>query len=211
MNRRALLASIAALILTGACGRSVRLSAVEPGARVLAFGDSVTFGTGAAPGEDWPSLLAAKTGWQVINAGLPGDTARAGRDRLPALLDEHRPALLIIEIGGNDFLRRSPARDVKEDIRAMIRSARRASVPAVLLAVPEPSLFGIVAGKPGDSPIYEELAEEEAIPLVGEVFSDVLGRKELRADNIHPNAAGYREMAAGIHARLRKLGLWRDG
>ena len=93
VTRRRVLGLIAASTLLAACGKSVKLAAIAPGKTVLAFGDSVTFGTGAAPGEDWPSLIAARTGWRVINAGVPGDTAEAGKNRLPALLAEHRPEI----------------------------------------------------------------------------------------------------------------------
>ena len=195
------------LLLLGGCGKQVRLSPVAPGQTVLAFGDSVTHGTGAGPGEDWPSLLAPATGWNVVNAGVPGDTALAGKSRLPSLLARHRPALVLIEMGGNDFLRRRPQSQVKEDIRDLIRMTRQAGAQAVLVAVPEPSLLGVIAGLPDDAPIYKELGEEEHVPVIDEVFADVLSDPALRADNIHPNAEGYRRMAVGIHDRLQSLGL----
>ena len=113
------------LVLLGACGKTPKLPAIAPGQVVLAFGDSVTCGTGAAPGEDWPKHLAAQTGWQIINAGIPGETAFAGKVRIQALLDEHRPVLVLVEIGGNDFLRKRPSSDVKGDIRALLKSTKQ--------------------------------------------------------------------------------------
>lgn len=210
MHRRNLLAALPALAFLAACGRSRKLPAIGPGEPVLAFGDSVTYGTGAGAGEDWPRLLAASTGWRVTNAGVPGETASAAKGRLPGLLAEQRPALVIIEIGGNDFLRRSARGDVKEDIRALIQSVQQASAQPVLIGVPELSLLGLV-GKPSDSPIYEELAREENVPLIKDVLSDVLGNADLRADRIHPNAAGYRAMAEGIRAALKRTGLLGSG
>ena len=174
---------------------------------MLAFGDSVTYGTGAAPGEDWPSRLAAMTRWSVVNAGIPGDTAEAGKNRIAALLEEHQPALVIIEIGGNDFLRRRPQSAVKEDLRRIIRAAQDARAVVVLVAVPELSLLGVVARKASDSPIYEELGKEETVPVIGDVFSDILSRAEVRADAIHPNAEGYRRMAEGLFEQLKEVGL----
>lgn len=188
------------------CRKAVKLSAIAPGQTVLAFGDSVTYGTGAAPGEDWPSLLAQKTGWKIVNAGIPGDTARNGKGRIQALLDEHRPALVILEIGGNDFLRRVAPTAVKEDIRQLIKTSLLAGAQVALVAVPELSVMGIVAGKPSDASIYAELADEEKVQLVPDVFSDTLSRPELCADRIHPNARGYQHMATGIHTRLQQLG-----
>ena len=147
------------------------------------------------------------TGWNIRNAGLPGDTAAAGKVRLDSLLAEQVPALVIITIGGNDFLRRRPANEVKEDIRQMIRSSRSAGAQVVLVGVPELSLLAVVAGKPADSAVYAQLARDEGVLLIPDVFSNVLGQPELCADRIHPNAQGYRQMASGILAGLRASGL----
>ena len=207
MKRRTFISILAVTFVLGACGKPPKLPTIQPGASVLAFGDSVTFGTGAAAGEDWPTLLASQTGWRIENAGVPGDTAEAGKERIQALLDELRPELVTVEIGGNDFLRRRLPAAVKEDVRRMIQAARKAGAQVVLVAVPEFSLLGAVTRKPSDSPIYRELGDEEKIPVVSDVFSDILGRPELCADQIHPNAQGYLQMASGIQAYLKKLGL----
>lgn len=207
MKRRTFIRILAIAVLLGACGKPPKLTTIERGATVLAFGDSVTFGTGAATGEDWPTLLARQTGWHIENAGVPGDTAEAGKERIQALLDELRPALVIIEIGGNDFLRRRLPKAVKEDVRRMIQAAKSAGAQVVLVAVPEFSLLGAVTRKPSDAPIYRELGEEEKVTVVSDVFSDILGRADLCADQIHPNAQGYLQMASGIHAYLKKVGL----
>ena len=100
IQRRTLLAMGFGVSLLAGCGKSAKLSAIPPGKTVLAFGDSVTFGTGAASGEDWPSLLALKSGWKVVNAGVSGDTAENGKGRIQALLTAHKPTLVVIEIGG---------------------------------------------------------------------------------------------------------------
>jgi acyl-CoA hydrolase len=207
-RREFVLFGISGLVLA-ACGKRQEFSAFSPGTRVLAFGDSVTYGTGANPGEDWPTLLGEATGWQIVNAGVPGDTAEAGKSRIGPLLEAHRPALVVIEIGGNDFLRRRPEEAVKQDLRILVDTARASGAQVVLVGVPTLSLLAVVAGKPDDSPIYGELGEEMGVPVIDDVFSDVLSRPELRADQIHPNAAGYRKMADGIHSALKQLGLTR--
>ena len=208
LPRRTFLAVCASAALLTACGRRKKLPPIQAGQVVLAFGDSVTYGTGAKHGEeDWPTLIASATGWQVINAGIPGDTAEAGRNRIGPLLDEHKPALVIIEIGGNDFLRRRAATAVKEDLRALIKAARQAGAQVALVGVPELSIISLVAGKASDAAIYAELAKEENILLIADVFSDVLSKPELCADKIHPNAAGYKAMAAGMVQQLRESGL----
>ncbi|MBK7417464.1 MAG: arylesterase [Dechloromonas sp.] len=207
MKRRDFVSLSIVVLAVAACGKKPKLSSLPAGSRVLAFGDSVTFGTVAGPGEDWPTLLAGLTGWQITNAGIPGDTAEAGKTRIRGLLDEHTPALVIIEIGGNDFLRRRPASAVKQDIKFLIGTAKGAGAQIVLIGVPELSVLAVVAGKPGDAPIYKELGNEEGVSVIANVFSDILARPELCADKIHPNAQGYRQMASGIHAGLRRIGL----
>jgi len=202
MRRRAFVAILLCAWLLTACERMPTPTPIPPDAIVVAFGDSVTSGIGAAAGEDWPSRLAGLSGWTVVNAGVPGDTAESARDRIEAVLTKHQPALVVIEIGGNDFLQRRPQAAVKDDVRRIIQSVRQSGAQAVLVAVPQFSLLGILSGAKRDAPIYRELAQEEGVPLVEAVFSEILSRPELCADQIHPNAEGYRTMAATIYAFL---------
>lgn len=202
---------IAAFMLAALCAckpATPRLSPLPSGSVVLAFGDSVTYGTGASKGEDWPTLLAAGTGWRVVNEGIPGDTAQEGKGRLQTLLNAHRPALVIVEIGGNDFLKRRAHKEVKEDIRNILSTVRKSGATAVLVAVPEFSL--LAAARPSDASLYAELGNEENVPVIPAVFANVLSQPELRTDRVHPNAAGYRRMAEGIHAELKRTGLVRN-
>jgi acyl-CoA thioesterase-1 len=204
---RLLMLLVLSLLLT-ACGDSPpRYQPLAQGSVVLAFGDSVTHGTGAGKGEDFPSLLSKSTGWKVVNAGVPGDTASEARGRIAGSLQKHEPDLVIVELGGNDFLRRQSASQVKEHLREIITAVRRSGAVPVLVAVPEFSVFGASVGSLSDSPIYEELAEDERILLIDDIFSEVLSDEGLRADLIHPNASGYRQMARGIAEALTDAGL----
>ncbi|MEF8730986.1 MAG: arylesterase [Candidatus Accumulibacter phosphatis] len=196
-----------ALLLASGCGETTQGTALPAGSTVLAFGNSITFGTGAGPGEDYPTELAALSGWQIANAGIPGDTSAAARERIEAALTATRPALVIVELGGNDFLRRRPAAAVKEDLRAIVSSIRDSGAQVVLVAVPKFSLLGAISGRLPDSEIYAALASEEKLALVDSVLAEVLAKPELRADPIHPNADGYRQLAAGIAEQLRQAGL----
>lgn len=193
------------LLLLAGCDRPLKLQPIPPGASVVALGNSVTFGTGAPTGEDWPTRLAQKTGWQITNAGVPGDTAEQAQQRLPDLLVQNRPALVIIEIGGNDFLKRTPQPEVKEDIRQIIQAVKGTGAQAVLVAVPEWSLLNLLTSKT-DAPIYRELGKEEGVLVIEQVFSAVLSQPDLCADPIHPNAQGYQKMADGIYETLKKAG-----
>ncbi len=198
--------SLALLAPLIGCSKPPTQTAIPAGATVLAFGDSITHGTGAASGEDWPTLLAAKTGWNLVNAGVPGDTAQAGKARIASLLSQHQPALVIVGLGGNDFIRRRPADQVKEDLRDILRQVKAAGTPAVMLAVPAPSLLAAVASHLSDAPLYEALSSEEGVALVEDVISRVLSDGALKADAIHPNAEGYRRMAEQIFASLQQSG-----
>jgi len=204
--RRLLLALLIVLVAAG-CGRTPRLTPLPPGSEVLAFGDSITFGSGASPGDDYPSHLATISGWRIRNAGIPGDTADGARARLRDLLGEARPALIIVEIGGNDFLRRRPEAAVKDDLRTLVADGKRSGSQVVLVAIPRLSLLGAATGRLPDSPIYAEVAKEEGVPLVDGVLAAVLSDPALKADPIHPNADGYRQLAAGIADQLRHSGL----
>ncbi|MCK9284630.1 MAG: GDSL-type esterase/lipase family protein [Rhodocyclaceae bacterium] len=198
---------ISLALLLAACDRAPKFAPLPAGTAVLAFGDSVTFGTGAASGDDYPSQLASISGWTVHNRGIPGDTAAAAKERIDAALEETRPALVIVEIGGNDFLRRRPEAEIKENVRRILKRAKQAGIPVVLVATPRFSLVGAAIGALPDAALYAELANEEDVPLVPEVFGAVLADPQLKSDPVHPNAAGYRTLAEAIAGRLTKLGL----
>lgn len=176
---------------------------------MLALGDSITHGTGAPDGASYPAELARLTGWQVVNAGVPGDTAAQVLARLPALLAEHRPALVILGAGGNDFLRRLPEDEVEASLRRAVGLARDAGAQVVLVGVPRPTVAARLGAGLEDHPLYERLASDMGVPLHVGGWARVLGDANLRSDAIHANAAGYRAFAAGLAARLREAGLWR--
>src|SRR5258708_7486386 len=105
VSRSTFFASIlAALVLVGCGGSTPKIAKLDRGAVVLAFGDSLTFGTGAAREQSYPAILARDTGLQVVNAGVPGEVSADGLARLPEAIDESQPKLLILCHGGNDFL-----------------------------------------------------------------------------------------------------------
>lgn len=206
LRRRALLALGAAALLA-ACGNEPKGAALAPGATVLALGDSITFGTGAPPEASYPAVLARLTGWNVVNAGVPGNVSAQALERQPALLQAHAPALVLLSIGGNDFLRQLPEAQTRDHIRQTVAQARAAGAQVLLIAVPRPSMAGALIGSLGDHPLYEELARELSLPLHAKGWSRVLGDANLRSDAIHANAAGYDAFARGLAETLRERGL----
>jgi acyl-CoA hydrolase len=194
-----------------ACGKTAEKYAVIPqGATVLILGDSLSYGTGANTGtntgEDYPSLLATKTGWQIINAGVPGDTSSGGLERLPALLQQHQPKLLIVELGGNDFLHNVPQTKTMANLKAILTQAKQAAVPTVLVAIPEVSAFRAAMGNLQDHTLFETLAQETNTPLITNVFSEVLSDNTLKADQIHANAKGYAVVSELLYRKLAEFG-----
>lgn len=192
-------------LLLAACG-GPQHEALLPGATVLVLGDSLSYGTGAARGQDYPSILAASTGWKIVNAGVPGDTTAAGLERLPELLEQYTPQLLLVELGGNDFLRHIPNGETESNLRAILMLAKAEGVATLLVAVPTPGLLRATLSGLTDDPLFERIADETETPLIRDVFSDVLSDQELKSDAVHANAAGYRQVAEGMHAALQELG-----
>ncbi|UOP05687.1 GDSL-type esterase/lipase family protein [Conchiformibius kuhniae] len=200
LTRRRLLLSAAALAL-GACGGKP-YAPLPAGSRVLALGDSLTFGYGAPPEAAYPAQLAQISRWQVHNGGVSGDTAAQALARLPALLHA-QPQLILLGIGGNDFLRRVPEAQTRDHISRII--AASAGIPLVLIAQPKPSLSAVF-GHLDDHPLYAELAKQHDIPLFAGGWSAVLANRDLKSDAIHANAAGYRRFAERLAAFLKKQG-----
>jgi lysophospholipase L1-like esterase len=189
-----------AVMLPGGCGESPQVPRVGPDAVILAFGDSLTRGEGAAEDESYPSVLERMTSRKVVNAGVSGEVSEDGLKRLPGELDQHRPALLILCHGGNDFLRRLDPAATADNIRGMVELAQARGIGVLLIGVPEFGLFLSAA------PLYGEIAEQARIPYLDNIIPDVLGDASLKADPVHPNAAGYRRIAEAVHQGLRNAG-----
>jgi lysophospholipase L1-like esterase len=190
------------------CGRkAARYPTVPAGAAVLALGDSLTFGTGAATEASYPAQLAAATGWNIVNAGVPANTSAQARERLPQLLAEHAPKLVLLSIGGNDFLRQVPEAETRANLATMLGEIRAAGAQAVLIAVPRPAVMAALLGSLDDHPLFETLAGEQRVPLFAKGWANVLSDSSLRSDQIHGNAAGYARFARELHGFLRDVGL----
>ncbi len=197
---RWLVAAAIAITIAG-CGEKVqklpRLASTDV---VVAFGDSLTYGTGAAENESYPAVLSQLIGRQVVRAGVPGEVTAQGLRRLPQVIEEHRPRLVIVCHGGNDMLRKVSDTEIRSNLRAIIRTLKERGIAVVLVGVPKPALLTSAPE------FYAELAKEFGIPYEGKVVTGVLYSPEMKADPIHPNAKGYRRMAEAIAELLRKAG-----
>ena len=191
-----------------ACGGKGKERQLPAGSVVVALGDSITQGVGASEQSAWPANLARSSGWRVINAGVSGDTSAQALARLPALLREYKPALVIVSIGGNDFLRRQPASATRANIAAILRTAKESGSRVVFIGVPKLT-SGAALGIFSDHELYEELAKEHGVPLLSDAWGDVMKQSRLMSDQIHPNATGYAEFTASLEKFLRKQGFLR--
>ncbi len=205
-RRQFLLAGAASsLLLATACTRKQPKGTIlAKDATLLCLGDSLTFGQGATAGTSYPQKLEELTGHVTQNAGINGDTAQGALQRLPGLLQENTPGLVLVSIGGNDFLRRMPLDRTKAAIKEIVKTAG-ASAQVVLIAQPFPDAMALAAGSLKDHPIYAELADETGVALFAGGWSKVLSRSDWRSDQIHANTAGYHQFAELLNQWLREM------
>lgn len=155
--------------------------------KVLAFGDSITYGYGVDKEKNYPSQLSSLLQTEVINAGVNGEVTSEGLKRLPSVLEKYKPQILIICHGGNDIIRRKSLIKAKENIAAMIKLAREKNIHVVLVGVPTLEVLTLSTAQ-----IYYELADELSVPLEDSALEEILSDNYLKIDQIHPNAEGYK-------------------
>ncbi|MFP4481360.1 MAG: GDSL-type esterase/lipase family protein [Thermovirgaceae bacterium] len=159
---------------------------------ILAFGDSITYGTGAPAGKSYPKRLEERLGVPVVNAGVPGEVSEEGLKRLSGLLEKHRPTLVVLCHGGNDLIRGLPLEKTSENLHEMARAVKRTATDLVIVGVPEPGLSMTVPS------FYEKIAHETGALYEGRSLRRILLDSSLKSDLIHPNAAGYARLAEDL-------------
>ena len=180
---------------------------------ILVVGDSLSAEYGLRRGSGWVALLEARlragqTGHRVVNASVSGDTTSGGRSRLPALLRQHRPAVLVIELGGNDALRGLPLDMTRDNLAAMARAARQAGARVLLLGMEMPPNYGAKYGQEFRA-IYTSVARVEKAALLPFFLKNVGDladpTKLFQADRIHPNEAAQPILLGNVWPALKKL------
>ncbi|MGH8568348.1 MAG: GDSL-type esterase/lipase family protein [Gammaproteobacteria bacterium] len=200
-SRRCLAWTLGVLALLSGCGREVPLPKLAPSDVIVAFGDSLTAGTGAdAPGDAYPAVLGRLIGREVINSGVPGETSADGLRRLPEVLAEHRPKLVLLCLGGNDILQHLDSKQTASNLTAMVQLAKAGGAAVVLIGVPDRNLFSGVAK------YYSEVASALDLPYEGEAMNQVLRDAALKSDPVHPNSAGYRRIGERLAVLLKDAG-----
>ena len=204
----AYLCAALATVLLASCSSPTE-APVAHGSTVVVLGDSISAGYGLTPEQSWVAHLGTASGWRMVNGGVSGDTSAQGLARLPALLEEHRPAVVLILLGGNDFLRKQSLTELRANLSAIAAQSRQAAARPVLVAVPAPSIAGAALRSLSDHEVYADLAGDLKVPLVDDAVAGVLSRPEWKLDALHPNAEGHRELAARVAKKLRTLGMLR--
>jgi lysophospholipase L1-like esterase len=169
------------------------------GTNIIAFGDSLTAGYGAAPGEDWPTRLSALIGRPILNAGVSGDTTASALARIETDVLARDPRVVIVGLGGNDFLGSTPLAQTEANLRAIVRRIQDSGAAVVLLSFRFPSLSGDYDA------MYQRVAKSERCALIEGIISGILTDQSLKSDEIHPNAKGYALMAERLAPPMRKF------
>lgn len=188
------------LFIVVSCTTLAPLKPLPKNAVIIAFGDSLTAGVGTSPDKSYPAILATLTGMKVINAGVSGDTTTTALPRLPELLAEHHPNLVIICLGGNDRIRHMLLDVTKNNLKSMIDLVQQSGAEVLLISEPELKLTLSVPA------LYSELGEEYNIPVDNKILSTLLKNREYKSDTIHLNQQGYQIMAEKIKELLQQTG-----
>ncbi|MBP5133354.1 arylesterase, partial [Pseudomonas protegens] len=170
---------------------------------VLIVGDSISAAFGLDTRQGWVALLEKRLKDQgfndrVVNASVSGDTSAGGQARLPALLAEHKPEVVILELGGNDGLRGQPPRQLQQNLASMIDSSQAQGAKVLLLGMQLPPNYGVRYTQ-AFSQVYSQLASEKKVALVPFFLDGVGGHPELmQADGLHPAAAAQGKLLENV-------------
>jgi acyl-CoA thioesterase I len=180
---------------------------------ILIVGDSLSAEYGLKRGTGWVPLLekqlaGEKKSARVVNASISGDTTSGGRSRLPALLAQHKPGTVVIELGGNDALRGLPLDMTEKNLTAMTQAAKNAGAKVLLLGMQVPPNYGGNYGATFSS-LFTKVAKTEKVALVPFFLKGVADVEDVaslfQADRIHPNEQAQAKMLANVWPELKKL------
>ena len=181
-----------AACLSGCAERKIK-NIGSRGKNIVCFGDSITFGYGANPGEDYPQALSKMVDIPVINAGIDGDTSTEALPRLTSDVLDRNPLLVIIEFAGNDFLRKIPKEETLKNISEMIDKIQAKGAMAAVVDISAGMLLGEY-----HKAFYSLAREKEAI-FIPRLLNGVITNPKLKSDFVHPNADGYKMIAGRIY------------
>jgi acyl-CoA thioesterase-1 len=165
---------------------------------IICFGDSLTYGTGAGEGMDYPSQLSKMIAKSVINAGVPGDTTARASRRLESDVLSKSPDLVLITLGGND-LKNGVAKDLAfENLRKIVESIQKTGAKVILGGLKFP------LRDRGFGRAYQKLADDTGAILIPDIYEGIMGNRKLMSDPIHPNGDGYKIMARKFYEAMQR-------
>jgi acyl-CoA thioesterase I len=188
----------------------VTCSAAASERTLLVFGDSLSAAYGLRTDQGWVALLQQRLqtqgyGYRVVNASVTGETTDGGRARLARALSQHKPSLVILELGGNDGLRGLPVKDIRSNLAQMIVAIRQAGAQSLLVGIQIPPNYGQQYTKAFTS-MYGALAKEQNVPVVPFLLEGVaLDKQLMQADGIHANAQGQPRLLENVWTGLQPL------
>jgi len=189
------------------CAKKEVKNIASSGTNIICFGDSITFGYGVKPGEDYPTDLAKYTAWPVINAGIDGDTSTEALQRLETDVLERHPFLVIIEFGGNDFLRKTPLDVTVSNVRKMCRLIQQRGAMAAIADISAGMFMREYRLA------LRKLAREEGAIFIPSILSGIVTNPSMKSDFLHPNVEGYkivsRRIWCHIQPYLKQNAFWR--
>ncbi len=177
---------------------------------IVVFGDSLSAGYGLPQGTGWVSLLEhrlrrEKLGYDVVNASISGETAFGGRNRIGSVLQEHRPAVVIVELGANDGLRGSAVETTRANLIAIVAACHKAGAKVLLVGMRIPPNYGPVYTRRFEA-MFAEVARQQNASLVPFMLQGFAEKREMfQADGVHPVAEAQPRMLDNIYKRLRAL------
>ncbi len=182
--------------LTGCAKREIK-NLNSKSTNIICFGDSITFGSGAESGENYPSLLAKMINFPVINAGAGGDTTSSALNRLESDVLEKEPLLVIVELGGNDFLNKVPIEVTIKNMREIVEKIQNKEAMVAIVDIGG----GIFLG--GYHKVFYKIAKERGAIFIPKVLGEIFTNPNLKSDYIHPNAEGYKIITQRIYRVIR--------
>lgn len=168
------------------------------GTDIIALGDSLVYGTGAGKDQGFVALLAKQLGQPIINLGKPGDTTADVLARLGEL-DKFKPKVVLLLVGGNDYLKRVDRADTFANLGTIVANIQARGAIVLLLGV----RGGVLVDNFDTG--YERVRDTYQTAYVPDVLDGLLGNRELMSDQVHPNAAGYAKIAERVYPELAKL------
>jgi acyl-CoA thioesterase-1 len=204
MNVSSLLRALLPAVATAIALAAVPAPAPAADAPILlVVGDSISAGYGLSAGEAWVDLLAARLrssgyGYRVVNASISGDTTAGGRARIPALLAQHRPAIVVVELGGNDALRGGNLAATRSNLDGIVRDAQAAGAKVLIAGMQLPPNYGPVYVRQFNALFGDVARERKAalVPYVFDGFGDDLS--QFQPDRIHPTAGAQAKILANV-------------